>query len=132
MRTFYNRCVRRIAGHNLWSMAARHVTDADMRRRTGAPQFQHLLDRAALRWSGHCARMSSTRLPLQLMMGEVPAWPPRPQGEPRAWDRFRLRHRVLAALRRYGVDGVLFLDTAQRPEPATGDSAQLAAGARHR
>ncbi len=73
MRRFYNRCIRAMAGHNLWTMADAHVSDADIRGRMRAPQFQELVDRAVLRWAGHCARMSSSRLPLQLLMGEVPA-----------------------------------------------------------
>ena len=103
MRRFYNRCLRAMAGHNLWSMRAKHVHDADIRRRLGAPHFQHLLDRAVLRWAGHCARMGSQRLPLQLLMGEVPAWPPLSQEQPHARDHHRHRHTILAALRRYGI-----------------------------
>ncbi len=79
----------------------------------GAPHFQQLLDRAALRWAGHCARLSSTRLPLQVLMGEVEAWPARAYGRPRARERGRHRRRITAALRRYGIDDRLFLDAAQ-------------------
>ena len=113
MRKFYNRCVRAIAGHSWWTMRAKHVHDAELRQRVGAPHFQQLLDRAALRWAGHCARTSSSRIPLQLLMGDVPAWPPRPQGQPHARARLRWRHRITAALRRFGIDQSLFLDAAQ-------------------
>ncbi len=116
MRKFYNRCLRAMAGHTLWTMQEKHVHDADIRQRLRAPHFQQLLDRAALRWTAHCARMSSQRLPLQIMMGEVAAWAPRPQGEPRAWHRFRQRHRVSAALRRYGIDDGLFMEAAQEAD----------------
>ncbi len=113
MRTFYNRCIRAIAGHNLFSMEADHVCDADLRGRMGAPQFQQLIDRAVLRWTGHCARMSSNRLPLQLLMGNVQAWPPREYGRPQARDGGRHRLHISHALRRYGVDEALCMDAAQ-------------------
>ena len=70
MKRFYNRCVRALAGYNLFSMRAKHVHDADIRGRLDAPHFQHLLDRAVLRWAGHCSRMGSQPLPLQLLMGD--------------------------------------------------------------
>ncbi len=108
MKKFYNRCVRAMAGHNMWSLALKHVHDADLRRRMGAPHFQQLLDRAALRWAGHCARLGSGRLPVQLLMGEVPAWGHRSQHG----DLYRHRRRIQAALRRCGIDDTLFFDAA--------------------
>ena len=97
-------------------MAAKHVTDEDIRRRLGAPHFQQLLDREVLRWAGHCARMSASRLPLQLLMGEVPAWPAREYGQPQARDRGKHRRSITQALRRYGIEDDVFLNAAQDAE----------------
>eukprot|EP00660_Eupelagonema_oceanica_P009084 gene9084-3526_t len=109
LRVFYNRCLRRLAGVNLWMMAERGMTDADVRRRCRAPHFDELVDRDLLRWTGHCLRMSAERLPLQLLLGDVPQWPAaasRPRGG-------RYQRRANRALRRFGVEPALFADAAQ-------------------
>ncbi len=116
VRRFYNRCLRSLVGHNLWTMGAKHVTDEDIRQRLGAPQFQQLLDREVLRWAGHCARMSTSRLPLQLLMGDVPAWPAQEYGQPQARDRGKHRRSITQALRRYGIEDDVFLNAAQDAE----------------
>eukprot|EP00663_Eupelagonemidae_sp_cell21sb_P005210 gene5210-biopygen5904 len=74
VRRFYNACLRHLAGHNRWTQRIRHVTDAHFRGLLGAPPLEELLDRACLRWAGHCARMSEARLPLQLYSAEVIGW----------------------------------------------------------
>ena len=113
LERFHNRCLRTIAGHNRWTMYQKHVSDADIRRWLGARPLMELVDRACLRWFGHVARMSAARLPLQLLRGEVTAWPAHPDtlGGRKNWHRHT--HRVLRALRHYGIDDRIAMDAAQ-------------------
>eukprot|EP00661_Eupelagonemidae_sp_cell13_P019349 gene19349-biopygen23482 len=117
MQSFYNRCLRVMAGYNLWTMTESHVTDADIRRMLGARPLRELVDRACLRWFGHVARMSATRLPPQLLCGDFLCWP-LPAGEEanRQWGNncwWRHSHRVLQALRHFGIPSSGVLSRAQ-------------------
>eukprot|EP00664_Eupelagonemidae_sp_cell27_P000815 gene815-101_t len=116
LQKFYNRCLRGVAGYNLLTMADKHVTDADIRRMLGAPQLRELVDRGCLRWFGHVARMSAGRLPLQLLTADVGGWPVDRGATSHAaghknWYRFS--HRVLQALRHFGIDSSVAMEAAQ-------------------
>ena len=57
MTSWYNQHLRYLAGFNLWKMEERGITDSAVRQKLRAPPLQQILDRAVLRWLGHCARM---------------------------------------------------------------------------
>ena len=97
--------LRYLAGLNLDT----GINDAVVRRRLRAPPLQELLDRAILRWLGHCARMSSVRIPQQLLTASVPQWST--VGGRGNWLRYR--YRITGALRRFGIDDRLAFDAAQ-------------------
>eukprot|EP00661_Eupelagonemidae_sp_cell13_P009902 gene9902-biopygen9288 len=111
LQRFHDRCLRAMVGLNRWNMHERHITDQRVREMLGAPPLRELLDRSCLRWEGHVARLSATRVPLQMMAAEVVEWP-RHASASHVWGH-RYAHRVTEALRNAGVQHRLFYDAAQ-------------------
>ncbi len=67
LEVFQMRCLRRISGTSLLDRIPNAVT----RARCGIPEVATLIRYRRLRWLGHVARMSDTRLPLQLMFSTM-------------------------------------------------------------
>ena len=58
------------------------VTNKEVLRQTGLPSMEDLLIRKNLRWTGHLMRMSSDRLPKQILFSQLPSGH-RKRGRPR-------------------------------------------------
>eukprot|EP00663_Eupelagonemidae_sp_cell21sb_P008185 gene8185-531_t len=112
LQTFYDRCLRTMTGYTTVRMRDEHVTDAQIRTWLGAPHLRELVDRECLRWAGHVARMSATRLPLRILFGHVPKWP-YASGVLHGNRRPFYHTRVTQACTNFGMDPSLALDAAQ-------------------
>ena len=58
------------------------VTNQEVLERTGSTSIEPMLQKAQLRWTGHVVRMSDSRIPRQLLYGELMHGPIK-QGRPR-------------------------------------------------
>jgi len=80
LRSFHRRCVRRIAGVNMWHVMTHRLTSEELLDRTGIRSLEVYTYRRQLRWIGHVRRMPWDRLPRKFMS----AWcgVPRPPSAP--------------------------------------------------
>ena len=63
LRSFHERCVRVIAGVNMWHVEAYRITSAEYLERAGINCIETYVHRRQLRWIGHVSRMPWDRLP---------------------------------------------------------------------
>ena len=67
LRSFHRRCVRTIAGVNMWHVMTHRLTSEELLDRTGIKSLEVYTYRRQLRWIGHVRRMSWDRLPRKFM-----------------------------------------------------------------
>ena len=80
LRSFHRRCVRTIAGINMWHVKEYKITSAIALERAGLKGIEVYVYRRQLRWIGHVSRMKWDRLPRKFLT----AWcnHERPLGRP--------------------------------------------------
>ena len=69
------------------------VSNKEILDRTGLPSMEDLLIRKNLRWTGHLARMSSDRLPKQILYSQLPSGH-RKRGRPRLWFKDTIKRNL--------------------------------------
>ncbi len=79
------------------------MSDAQIREWLGAPYLRELIDRSCLRWMGHCARMATSRIPVQLLSASVPQWAYPTTDSAAAQAAHRHRTCISEALRHFGL-----------------------------
>jgi len=74
----YRKQLRRLTSVQLWHLRQLlgitwrdYVSDVEVLRIAGMPSVEALLSAANIRWAGHVARMSDSRLPKAIMYGEL-------------------------------------------------------------
>ena len=67
LNVFYLRCLRKIMGIS-WQDK---VTNAEVLARVNLPNMTAILCKRKLRWLGHVRRMDDSRIPKQLLFGEL-------------------------------------------------------------
>ncbi|KAI8494425.1 hypothetical protein Bbelb_276510 [Branchiostoma belcheri] len=67
-----------------------HISNEEVRRRTGQPSLSTLVRRARVRWLGHVARMPRTRLP-RMALNWVPRGKSRRGGKQMTWKQTVMR-----------------------------------------
>jgi hypothetical protein len=67
LRSFHNRCVRAIAGVNMWKVREFRITCEEVLKKVGLRTIEVYIHRRQLRWVGHVSRMPWSRLPRKLM-----------------------------------------------------------------
>ncbi|KAI8483214.1 hypothetical protein Bbelb_390960 [Branchiostoma belcheri] len=67
-----------------------HISNEEVRRRTGQPSLSTLVRRARVRWLGHVARMPRTRLP-RMALNWVPQGKRRRGGQQMTWEKTVMR-----------------------------------------
>ena len=67
LESFHMRSLRGILGVS-W---VQKLTNKEVLHRTSSVSIENILNRSHLRWLGHVIRMSDTRLPKQLLYGEL-------------------------------------------------------------
>ena len=84
------------------------ITTIEVRRRIGLhDSLEDIIMKRRLRWLGHVARMSESRIPKQLLFGWLPQ--PRPAHGPRK----RWRDRVRQDLKCFNIDESRWFELAQ-------------------
>ena len=72
LSVFHNRCIRTIMGVTRFQQWKERITSKRMAAACGMEEtLEHLLMKQRLRWLGHLARMESSRMPKQLLFGEL-------------------------------------------------------------
>ena len=105
MRGFHNRCIRSMLGVSRLQQSKERVTSRELA--VGMTEnVAEILRRHRLRWLGHVARMEDSRMPKQLLFGELE----RPQ--PRHSTKRRWRDLVEADVQAVGL-GVDWYEVAQ-------------------
>ena len=72
LQSFYTKCLRKIAGFNLYKQEQWSLTDTALCSWLGVPHINHIISQARLRWLGHLARMENHRLPKQMLFAFIP------------------------------------------------------------
>ena len=67
LEAFHQICLRRILGIK-WQQ---HVTNIVVLERAGIPRMESMISSLRCRWLGHVGRMDDTRLPKQVLFGEL-------------------------------------------------------------
>ena len=81
LRVFHSRCIRAMCRVNRKHTRDHHISNEDLRRRTGILTIDAYVTRIQLRWAGHVSRMPYSRLPRKMMSSWVRA--KRPRGAPK-------------------------------------------------
>ena len=72
LNNFHNRCVRTIMGVSKYQQWKERITSRQLAEAFGMEvTMAHLLMKQRLRWLGHLARMEPSRMPKQLLYGEL-------------------------------------------------------------
>ena len=85
LERFHQRCLRRILRIS-WES---HVTNEEVLKRAGYSSIEAILVKSSLRWVGHVIRMPDSRIPKQLLYGELCI------GKRKAKERPKLRYKDL-------------------------------------
>ena len=111
LETFYNRCLRTIAGVTRRQQREERITSEQIRKMTGMERkVADMMRQQRLRWLGHVGRMDEKRIPYQLMFGKL-------QGvSSRGGRKLRWKDRVRRDLREVGIDEGQWLEVAQDRE----------------
>ena len=80
LRTFHNRCVRRICGVSMYRVKDEKITTEDILERADIRCITIYMTRRRLRWIGHVSRMDWERVPRKLLSSWV--YHKRPRGRP--------------------------------------------------
>ena len=80
LQSFHERCVRVIAGVNMWHVQAYRITSAEYLERAGINCIETYVHRRQLRWIGHVSRMPWDRLPRKFLSSWC--YQARPVGRP--------------------------------------------------
>ena len=85
VRGFHNRCIRSMLGVSRLQQWKERITSRELAETIGMTEsMAEILRRHRLRWLGHVARMEDSRMPKQLLFGELER--PRPRhGTKRRW-----------------------------------------------
>jgi hypothetical protein len=67
LRSFHRRCVREIAGVNMWKVREFRLTSEEVLKKVGLKPIEVYVYRRQLRWVGHVSRMPWHRLPRKFM-----------------------------------------------------------------
>ena len=108
LEVFHNRCLRGILGISTVQQRRERITTIEVRRKIALhDSLEGIIMKHRLRWLGHVARMSESRIPKQLLFGWLPQ--PRPAHGPRK----RWRDRVQQDLKCFNIDGSRWFELAQ-------------------
>ena len=87
LNSFHRTCIRSIAGVSKARQWKDHITSENLAQSCGIEgDIAELLQQRRLRWLGHIARTDATRLPKQVLFGELRATRPRQGPEKRFRD----------------------------------------------
>ena len=85
MRGFHNRCIRSMLGVSRLQQWKQRITSRELAEAIGMMEsMTEILRRHRLSWLGHVARMDDSRMPKQLLFGELMRLHPR-HGTKRGW-----------------------------------------------
>ena len=79
--SFHAYCARVMCGINMYHIQQYHITTASLLEKLGLKSIEHFFQSRFLRWSGHIARMSLSRLPRKFLTSWI-ADAKRPEGHP--------------------------------------------------
>ena len=100
MRGFHNRCIRSMLGVSRLQQWKQRITSRELAEAIGMTEsMTEILRRHRLRWLGHVARMDDSRMPKQLLFGELMRLHPR-HGTKRRWRDLALADVQAAGLGR--------------------------------
>ncbi|XP_047470539.1 uncharacterized protein LOC125026277 [Penaeus chinensis] len=119
LNTYHLRCLRKIMGIS-WED---RKTNSEVLELAGLPSMFTILGKRRLRWLGHLRRMDDSRIPKQLLYGEM-AQGTRPRGRP----KLRFKDKCKSTLTKFNINPSKFEDTA---DGRTAWKSTLTAGAKH-
>ena len=107
LRVFHSRCIRAMCRVNRTHTWKHHISNEDLRTRTGLKEIDTYITKRQLRWAGHVARMDMDRLPRKM----ISSWArnKRPQGCP----KFTYGRGLVKALKKANIDITTWSDQAK-------------------
>lgn len=104
LKGFHNRCIRSMLGVSRMQQWRERITSNELAETFGMMEsMTEILRRHRLRWTGHMARMDDSRLPKQLLFGELVK--PRPRhGTKRRWKDLAMTDLQAAGVERTWYD----------------------------